>query len=88
MPNNFTPLSHEQLKILWDMTEHLPRFIDVRRIILSAIWWETMEGRANHIVDWEVAPAAHQKCKLCRRGPRDWFLTRLAEVGIDWREDG
>ena len=42
MQNDFTPLSHEELKTRWDLAEHLPQFVDERRLILTAIWWESL----------------------------------------------
>lgn len=95
MPDNFTPLSHEELRELW--IESKPDPYDtvieegnrkrVRHLVLSAIWWEAMDERIGHALDFALAPAAHQKCKLCHRGGiREWFLAKLTEIGIELKE--
>lgn len=97
MPNDFTPLSHEQLRAIWDLAEHLPQFVDVRRLILTAIWWEAMTLRDCHNAsticrysyDVNLEPeATTRNCQHSRWIDYDWFKILLREVGIDWREDG
>ena len=91
---NFTPLSHEELRELWNISttsyREAPFWKDhVRRAILSAIWWMAMEEARLHIPMFcGVFTATNVPCDLCRRSDRDWFYAKLREVGIDWREDG
>ena len=78
MPNDFTPLSHEELRELWEQMRPNPadrRAVEMwkagcAKLILSAVWWETLwyfTGSSLH--DDE------QK--------RAWFLAKLAEIGIE-----
>ena len=73
MPNpNFTPLSHEELGELWDripneLSYEQPR---LRRLILTAIWWEAM---------WYFTGSSIHDDKQ----KQDWFLAKLREIGID-----
>ena len=81
MPNDFTPLTHEELRELWDAHNHY-RDKDSSncyrcRLILTAIWWESMA--ASFTDEWSFTHSD----KVARN-----FLAKLREVGIEWREDG
>ena len=44
MPNpDFIPLSHEELRELWILGRDMPQSFTVRRLILSAVWWESQK---------------------------------------------
>ena len=78
MPNNFPPLSPEELRELWNDARSFQgepsseRYWKkkVCRLILSAIWWEAM---ADDPISEEL-PEVRQRL----------FLTKLREVGIDY----
>ena len=109
MPNpNFTPLSREELRELWNAGyPHLAQtdaWVEkAMRLILSAIWWEAMNdkiewqyhlGRCAYDADWVLLADGRLMRNVCQASERhgwsaqDWFLAKLREIEIDWREDG
>ena len=107
MPNDFTPLTHEELRELWKQAEifgsdynenYAPSRShelkqEARRLILSAVWWAAMEERATFYARHHQDRSYCRECSALERDDRhersheDWFLAKLAEIGIDWRED-
>mgnify|MGYP001611046200 CR=1 FL=1 len=78
MPNpDFIPLSHEELRELWILGRDMPQSFTVRRLILSAVWWESQ--KIGKLVVGSTYPL---------KTAQERFLAKLREVGIDWREDG
>ena len=97
---DFAPLSHEELRELWnDHKDHhaAPNSpcAERRRFILSAIWWEGVNDKRSHNFstfcryDENLVPIC-LTTECCHKDWTDeqWFLLKLREVGIDWREDG
>ena len=85
---NFTPLSHKKLRELWILSRDMAQSFTVRRLILSAIWREAMEEKESFYAAFRTRDdAGNCRCATCWAN-QDWFLAKLREVGIDWREDG
>ena len=86
MPNDFTPLTHEELRELWKLYACDTEFIAsvrARKLILSAVWWEAMENKAHRC---SFGEATHERSELCCLPPvQARFLAKLREIGIDWR---
>ena len=85
MPNNFTPLTHEELRELWELYACHTEFISsvrARKLILSAVWWEAMENRRA----WQSANPQYRKQDQLLWNNADWFLAKLAEIGIELEE--
>ena len=92
MPNDFTPLSHQELRELWNSHKACIGCDDICKAILSAIWWEAMEEQAEFYQYHHKDRSYCRECSVKRddrhgRLNHDWFLAKLAEIGIDWRED-
>lgn len=68
MPNDFTPLSHEELRELW--AKHGHQDCDECRAILSAVWWM---ANADH------QGGAEMNCPDCQ----ERFASKLTEIGIE-----
>ena len=87
MPDNFTPLSHKELRELWKDANTFVgepssqqywkrKFCD---LVLSAIWWESQ--KIGKLVFGSIYPL---------KTAQERFLAKLAEIGIKMKkgEDG
>ena len=76
MPTNFTPFTHEELRELWALSRDMLQSFTVRRLILSAVWWEAMLDGYKHRHNCTG-------CAVCVMDDEYWFLAKLREIGIE-----
>lgn len=72
---DFTPPSHEELKTRWELAAHLPQFVDERRLILAAIWWESQ--KRGKLILGKTYPL---------KTVQEMFEDKLREIGIEVKD--